>query len=48
MKRIEPHVTVTTGRSTGFQVSRIANETVLYDLYITGEKKHENQSIKSF
>lgn len=35
MERIEPHVTTTTGRNAGFQVSRIANETVLHNLFIT-------------
>lgn len=37
MERIEPHVTTTTGRNAGFQVSRIANETVLHNLFITGQ-----------
>lgn len=36
VERIEPHVTTATGRNAGFQVSRIANEIVLHDLYITG------------
>lgn len=37
VERIEPHVTITTGRNAGFQVSRIANETVLHNLFTTGQ-----------
>lgn len=48
MERIEPHVTTTTGRNAGFQVSRIANETVLHNLYITGDKNMKIRVLSLF